>query len=302
MQERPVRRGLVGPILLIGLGLVFLAQNLGWVQAGIWLNLLRLWPLILIAVGIDLLVPRRSWVGTMLSLLLILAVFAGGFWLSGVRFNGARSAQTEEVTVPLGSATRAEVRFSPPVAALELAALPASEDLVSGTVPEAGYGRVEVRSTQSGSTAQVVVSGGGEYVIPAIGPRDETWRFGLTPAVPIDLEISTGVGLVEADLSGLNLAGLDVEMGVGQVVVRLPAGGSFAGSLSGAIGQIEIVVPAGVGVRIQVDAALAGVTTPTGGTFGPGEHEYTSPNFGTAKHRIELRIEQAIGAVVIRPG
>lgn len=302
MQQRPERHGLVGPVLLIGIGLVFLAQNLGWVQAGIWLNLLRLWPLILIAVGVDLLVPRRSWIGTLLSLLLILAVFAGGFWLSGVRFNGARSAQTEAVTVPLGSATRAEVRFSPPVAALELSALSGSKDLVAGTVPQAGYGQVDAHSSQSGSTALVEITASGVYVVPAFGPSDETWRFGLTPDVPIDLEVSTGVGLVEADLTGLDLTSFDMEMGVGRIQVRLPAEGSFSGNLSGAIGEIEIVVPAGVGVRIQVDAGLAGVTTPSGRNFGPGEHEYTSPDFGTAKHRIELRIEQAIGAVVIRTG
>jgi hypothetical protein len=57
-----------------------------------------------------------------------------------------------------------------------------------------------------------------------------------------------------------------------------------------------------VGVRIQVDAALAGVTTPSGQMFGPGDHEYTSPDYASAKVRVDLRIEQAIGAIVIRNG
>ena len=300
MQGHSTRGGLVGPVLLIGVGLVFLAQTLGWVESGIWLGLLRMWPLILIAAGIDLLIPRRSWIGTLLSLVLIVAIFAGGFWLSGVRLGGARTGETDSVSVPLGTATRAEVNFSPAVAALELAALPGKQSLVEGTVPRAGYGEVRTESTLSGSTAQVDITSSGTYVLPAFGPRDETWRFGLTGAVPLDLNVSAGVGLVEADLTGLTLTGLEMEMGVGRVMVILPANGSFSGRISGGIGQIEIVVPAGVGVRIQVDAALAGVTTPSGQMFGPGENEYTSPNYASAKVQVDLRIEQAIGAIVIR--
>jgi len=300
MQGRSSRGGLVGPVLLIGVGLVFLAQTLGWVESGIWLGLLRMWPLILIAVGVDLLIPRRTWIGTLLSLVLIVAIFAGGFWLSGVRLGGARTGETDSVTLPLGSATRAVVNIGPAVAALELSALQGTQSVVEGTIPRAGYGQVRAESTMSGSTVRVDVTSYGAYIMPALGPRDEAWRLGLTGAVPLDLNVSAGVGLVEADLSGLKLTGLEVEIGIGRVMVVLPADTTFSGNVSGGIGEIEIVVPAGVGVRVQVDAALAGVTTPSGQMFGPGENEYTSPNYATAKSRVDLRIEQAIGAIVIR--
>jgi hypothetical protein len=300
MEQRHYRGGLVGPVLLIGFGLVFLAQNLGWVQPDIWLSLLRMWPLILIAAGIDLLIPRRSVWGTLLSLILILAVFAGGFWLSGVRPGSARAGEADSVSVPLGDASQARIHFSPPVAALEIDALGDSSAVILGTVPRAGYGQVQTESSRSGTTALVDVTASGVYVIPAFGPRDDTWHFGLTSKVPVDLEISTGVGLVGADLTGLNLSALDIEMGVGRVVVTLPAEGSFTANLSGAVGEIEVLIPAGVGVRVQMDAALASMITPTGQTYGPGEHEYTTPNYGSAKHRVELRIAQAVGAVIIR--
>jgi len=303
MEQRHYRGGLVGPVLLVGIGLVLLAQNLGWVRGDIWLSLLRMWPLIVIATGIDLLIPRRSAWGTLLSLLLILAVFAGGFWLSGVRAGSARSGETDSVSIPLGDATSAQIHISPPVAALELAALKGSNAVIEGTVPRAGYGQVHTQATRSGSMAVVDVTAEGVYIVPTFGPyepHDDMWRFGLTSKVPVDLQVSTGVGVVEVDLTGLSLSDLDIEMGVGRVVITLPAAGGFTGDVSGAIGEIEVIVPAGVGVRVQVDAALSSLITPTGQAFGPGEHEYTSPNFSTAKHRIELRIAQAIGAVIIR--
>ncbi len=297
------RGGLVGPVLLVGLGLILLGQNLGWVRNDIWLSLLRLWPLILVAAGIDLLIPRRSIWGTLVSLVLVVAVFAGGFWLSGVSLGGPREGQFETVNIPLATATRAEIRFSPPVAAIELEALSGSQAVVEGTVPRGGYGRVHTESTLSGSTALVEVTATGAYVIPAFGPRDETWRFGLTPAVPLDLGVSMGLGQVEADLTGLDIASLDVEMGLGQVVITLPAEGSFSGQVSGAIGRTVIVVPEGAAVRVRMTTGIGGLQTPDGGrSIDVGDKEYTSPNFNTAQNRIELQIEQAIGAIVIRKG
>ena len=54
------RGGLVGPIILIGLGVVFLLNNLGFLEWSVWDVLLRTWPLLLIAWGIDLLIVRRT--------------------------------------------------------------------------------------------------------------------------------------------------------------------------------------------------------------------------------------------------
>jgi hypothetical protein len=303
MESHHHRSGLVGPVLLIGLGLILLAQNLGWVGANIWLSLLRMWPLILVAVGVDLLIPRRSAWGTLLSLVLVLAVFVGGFWLSGVRLGGARPNETETVSIAAGNATRARIHFSPPVAALDLEALKGSDGLVEGTVPRAGYGQVHADSTMSGATAVVDVTASGVFVVPAVGPQDETWRFGLSTKVPLDLEVSSGIGLVDADLTGLTVSGLDVDTGIGQSVITLPSAGSFSGRVSGGIGQTVIIIPKGASVHVLMTTGLGGIETPEGSRpFDLGDNEYTSPGFEMAQNRIELVIEQAIGSIVLRGG
>jgi hypothetical protein len=54
------RRSLVGPVILIGLGVVFLLNNLGVLAWSVWEVILRLWPILLVAAGLDLLLGRRS--------------------------------------------------------------------------------------------------------------------------------------------------------------------------------------------------------------------------------------------------
>lgn len=295
------RGGLVGPILLIGLGLVLLAQNLGWVGADLWWNLLRMWPLILIAIGIDLLIPRRSALGTLLALVLVVAVFVGGFWLSGISLQPAPPAETESVSVPALNVSGARIRIQPPAASLHVHALPGSQALVEGSVPRSRTGKVQADWSTSGSVADVEITAGGLFVGPLVGDGTEAWRLGLSPEVPLHLEISSGAGIVEANLTGLQIEGLEVSLGLGRSVITLPAGGNFRGSVSGAVGQTVVIIPEGAAVRVRMTTGLGGVETPEGRRpFDLGDNEYTSPGFDTAPERIELEIDQALGQIIIR--
>ena len=74
MSERRRRGSLVGPLILIGLGVVFLLNNLGILSWSVWEVIFRLWPILLVAIGLDLLVGRRSTLGSLLALALTLII------------------------------------------------------------------------------------------------------------------------------------------------------------------------------------------------------------------------------------
>ena len=59
-------RGIVGPTILIGAGAVLLLNTTGLVDWDIWAIMWRLWPVILIAIGLDILIGRRSLAGSAL--------------------------------------------------------------------------------------------------------------------------------------------------------------------------------------------------------------------------------------------
>jgi lia operon protein LiaF len=83
-ERSPIRGSLAGPAVLIGLGIVFLLNNLGYLGWGIWDTLLRLWPVLLIAVGLDLLIGRRSALGSALLALLVVAALGAAIWWTGL--------------------------------------------------------------------------------------------------------------------------------------------------------------------------------------------------------------------------
>ena len=55
-----MKSGLIAPLILILLGLFFLASNLGWTDASLGRLIATWWPAILIGVGLIMLVDRSK--------------------------------------------------------------------------------------------------------------------------------------------------------------------------------------------------------------------------------------------------
>ena len=56
-RDRP---GLFWPLVIIGAGALLLLDNLGWLPAGWWAALRQLWPVLIILLGLDMLLGRRT--------------------------------------------------------------------------------------------------------------------------------------------------------------------------------------------------------------------------------------------------
>ncbi len=299
MERKARRGGLVGPLVVIGLGLLFLLNNLGVVEWSVWRVLMEAWPLLLIAIGIDLLIGRRSIAGDLLVLILILAVFAGGFWLIRGTDLLAAGAQTTNVGRPLGGASRARIVLQPAAAELRVRALASAVALVEGTAQYARSHTLREDLKMSGQTAVYTLETvGGAFTTVGFGQRQPIWDVGINRSVPLELGVKMGAGVITLDLSEVMLEELEIDLGAGQTIVTLPADGRFNANVSIGIGQIAVVVPSILGVRLESSSALAAVAMPEG--YAKKDNTYTSPNYAGAESRVDLKVGVAIGRVVIR--
>ncbi|MBM2810355.1 MAG: hypothetical protein HW416_1114 [Chloroflexi bacterium] len=74
-HKHSVFRRLVGPAVLIAFGILLLLTNLGLIPVDVWRMTWRLWPLLLVALGLELLITgRASWGMFVVALLVVLAV------------------------------------------------------------------------------------------------------------------------------------------------------------------------------------------------------------------------------------
>ena len=299
MDEQKRRRvSLVGPVILIGLGVVFLLNNMGLLAWSVWEVIFRLWPVLLIAAGLEIILSRLSAWGSLLALVLTVAIFAGALWLLGPDMGTAQVVAGEEVRQTLGDATQARVVIEPGVGSLHIEALPESANLVEGVISVGKGQSVKRHFAVAGKTATFILQTEGATFGPFTGWADRwSWELGLAPEVPLELEVHLGVGLADLDLTGLTVDDLEVSMGVGRTTIILPDEGRFYAKIEGAIGETVVVIPPGMAARIRVDTGLTVSDLPD--SYQQRGDVYTSPGYASADDRVDLEVEQAIGKITI---
>lgn len=302
LPERPPRRGgLVAPAILIALGILFLLNNLGLLSWAIWPAILRLWPLLLIAIGLDLLFGRRSAIGSLLAALLVLAALGAAIWWSDAWVGAGTPLSSQTLSQPLGGAKRATVEIGLGAGTLRLGAQSEADGLMTGTVAHGPSDQVQRDFAISGDTAtfklQAVRQGGWVGPLRLRNGGELVWDLRLNPDVPLRLDLSTGAGAATLDLTHLNVAELNVSTGVGTTMLNLPQRGSLHANVSGGVGDTTISIPAGVAARISASTGLGQVHIT--GNFQRQDNVYVSPNYETAADHMDLAISGGIGSVTV---
>jgi hypothetical protein len=289
---------LVGPTILIGIGIILLLNNLGYLDWTFW-DILTLWPVLLIAVGLEVLVGRKSTVGSIITALIVLGLIVGGVWFVGTSGGGRTADQTTTISEPRDGITAAQVTLAPAMAQVNIQALNDSGNFVEGTVGQRHNERL-VQNFAGGTPARLILKTGG-MSRGIIGPgRRYSWDLGFHPDVALDLGIDVGMGDINLDLSALTIDTVNVNFGVGDILVKLPEAGDCDINIDGGIGAVVIEVPAGMAVRVEADAAIVARTIPS--NYTRVNNRYTSPGYGDAEKQVDIHLGLGIGSITVQEG
>jgi hypothetical protein len=306
--HRRRRGGVVGPLILIFLGGVFLLQNTGYLPPNFWVNLWRLWPVILVLVGIELLLANRiPWLvlAGLAAVVLVLgaAVTNSGFATAPAAGNVSRTDRKD-----LGSARLAAVTVRFDAGQLNIGPLeqPTPQQLAVMTyegpanlLPQVNYsvtgdlGRLEYLSNERG----------GPGFIPFVDGRSSAPRIdlNLNPNVPITtLSLKSGATDARLDLSALRLSDLDVSVGAASTWVRLPqAAGMTNVRIAGGASTITLEVPQGVAAQIRHRGGLSTVSIDQSRFPSAGEGVYRSPDYNTAQNKVDVNLETGVTTIQV---
>ncbi len=294
------RDGIVGPVFWTGMGVLLLLSSLGVVVWNVWDIILRLWPLLFVALGLDLLSRRRPIWLSLAALLVMVAIVAAALWYMapGVQ---AQVLPAQDFSQSLGSAKQASISLNPSAGTLNVNSLGGSsnDQLLEGKVQKARTETIQPDVSQNGDRVSYSLSSQGLAMFyPTSAAQNWTWNVDLNPGVPIALRADMGAGNMLIDLRNLQISSLDAGIGLGKITVYLPASGHFSGTINGAIGEVEVVIPKGMDVRVKANNAITAVEAPE--AYQHSDSIYTSPGYASAENRISLDISQAIGKVTLR--
>ncbi len=258
-MSRNRQRSLFWPILLIGIGVVWLLGNIGLLPDFNFRLLLSLWPLILIVGGLNLLIGRRS---PLLSALVALAAL--GLAIAYVLFAPAlglyRSPEVQHVELaePIGDTRSLSVGITSSIGRTTLTELNDSGNLFEADMTFLGDLVFEVDGTEEKTIRLGVRNDNFDSSLFNFFDEGELrWDIGLAPDLPLSLTISAGVGEVHLDLSEISLTGLAVDGGVGAFEILLPAPENFYRvSISGGVGDFRVSVADGADLALELDGGV----------------------------------------------
>ena len=295
--SRPGAGRAAWPYLLIGAGVLLLLSNLGWFSFGTLWSMVNLWPVALIAAGVDVLTSGRY----RTVVIVVAAVVALAWWSADLRGVGfGAGAERVAVAHPLDGASQAEVSLRLGVGEVTIDTGAARGDLLSGTIL-AGRGETIVqRPSRSGDTARVEIASQQSGPASITGADPRRWALSLTREVPIDLEVRSGVGRTTLDLRDATLTEFEFGGGVGETLVTLPASGGYRGEFDLGVGATTVRVPQSVEARITVRTGLGRASVE--GSFDRAGDVYTTPGYAAAAPgaRVDLRVQGGVGAVTVQ--
>lgn len=304
MSENRKPRSLVWPLILISIGILFLLKNLGVVDWNLWSLLWRTWPVIIVAIGLDLIFGRRSGIWSAITAGVVIVLFAGALWMFDVTENTwSGNLISKTVVQDLGAAENAEIDIKMNIGILKIGALEAESDfLISGDVEISEFEELKDKLEVSGKTLMYTLSSDGkpnqlEWIFNQEADNDKTWDLRLNQDVMLDLKIETGVGLTEIDLSELSLSKLDIDTGVGEVSIHLPAEGNFRADVRGGVGKLTLYLPSELAAGIFIDGGLGNVSV--SGDFMQKNDNYFTQNYDTSSDQLKIYIDGGIGAIRI---
>jgi hypothetical protein len=157
------------------------------------------------------------------------------------------------------------------------------EFLTSGTDTK----RITLRQKKPTSIAAPIRQG-----FRAIADRNDLrWDVGIAPDVPVALDIEGGVGPITLDMTGLRVRSADVESGVGTMDIILPSQAEpMRLDLDSGVGETNISVPAGVHGEIDIEAGVGQVNiTVTPNTALRLKAERGIGSISVPKHLVEVK-------------
>jgi hypothetical protein len=329
-------RSLFWPVVLISVGVFWLLGNLGILpEHSLW-TLVRLWPIALIVIGLDIMVGRRSPViGGLIGLgavaLVLILVFAGpSLGLTPPE----TELITERFTERIGNATSARVNLDFDIGKTTLDALSDPNTLIDAELTYVGEINFDVQGDKQKTIsishrAPRFDFGDWFQIITDTDMKRAWWDISLSPEIPLTLNIDGSVGQSILDLSDLQIEDLEVDGDVGDFHITLPAtekaydvyinggvgafevvlerGAAVNLTIDGDIGEFIIDVPADAAVRVDAEIDIGNINVPSNFVRLSGDDDvvgesgiWETPGFDDADVRIVIVFRGDVGDLTVR--
>jgi hypothetical protein len=296
------REGLIGSLLFIGLGTILLMSNLGYSSLGNWHFLLRYWPVIIIAIGLDIIFPLRNFVVSMIGLLFAFTLIFGIVYLVSHTEMPQNKTMTEnQFAVPVSDISEAMIDLQMSAGTMKMGTNAKSGNLVEGTLNLFDHSRIFKNEYTSDKTGYFSMKSSGVQFVnfqdDDLTFQDANWNIQLNQNIPTTVDSVLVAGEMISDLGSMQQLDLENTVIFGESIVILPEQGDVNIASSVIFGALEVVVPSNANALILIDTALDTVNVPAG--FKKLNNKIFSPDYDAANDPVTIKVSVPFGSIKI---
>lgn len=254
-------RGFLLPAVLIAIGLLFLAYNLGWFSADAFIRLAAFWPVLLVIVGVQIVLnhtlDRRTAAAAGSAITVIL--LAGAVAYAAFGPEQPLGTQHTETSEPLNGLASGTLSLDISANSVEVQEAALGGDMYRARIDYPG-GQSAPQISLDRSNGTVTIETGSGSFFPFIQRARSRLVVELNDRIPWAVELSGGASNIRLRVSELQLTRLEVSGGARSVDASLPAPkGTVPIDVSGGASSISIRAPKGTAWRVQISGGASSV-------------------------------------------
>ncbi len=313
--------------VLILLGILFLGKEWGWFHIN-WHEISRLWPLLLIYLGLIALLGKSNGSATVITIVLLCIAIptvlvrscqervGSAFHRNGVHidmdddndgdnndndndndgdtsFKGSNQKLNSPMSADIKSAS---FNFSGGAAEFEISGT--SKDLVEADA-NLTFGNISLKKTGDSTNPTVDFALRGKKNNINIGDdNDNKINLKLNPAVLWDMKFEFGAGKADFDLSEYKVKTLSIKTGLTETDVKLgDKVDNLDVKIESGLTDIEFQVPESVGCRIDIDG---GLNDKDFDGFIQKNGHWETPNYDKSTKKITIKFEGGLQSLKVR--
>src|SRR5690606_33970399 len=257
------RTNLVLGIALLAAAVVVMLNALNLLPASVFDLLVRAWPALLVLAGLSLLLRTRIPLGSLLALIVTLALAGGVAALAySSRSAQQRSDYRESVVQNIdANITLLRVQIRTLTTDVELLRRIGSDRDITGEFVGSAESRVAVTYDETDTAANLTLSETQINPFPMLENVGRgTLRLELPPDLPLDIELQGADGSVILNMSGLAVERMNLDLQHGDALVTLPVYApllsgrdDMLGTLAVRDGDITLFIDPQVAARLELN-------------------------------------------------
>lgn len=324
-------------LIIILVGIILLLNNLNILEWSVWFNLFKLWPLLLISLGISIIFKRRfSWLGPLLLLLGIIFGIGASYMGLDVQLGDKIPTEVEiiqkEMEFVPSVVQKTEEEFLEQDEGTESTEIQGLTEEVSkdiDMVPLIQKADIslnyEVGSFALKYTTPLLYQCQVSYRHPEFKPAENFTMLDnkaqvqiyhrpisdkmtiysknqidlkLNPDIVYNIFLETGATTIDYDLSKFKVENFTIKSGVSHINLIIPR---YNGSIkiSSGVAKIDIAIPEDVGVKVHlVDTGLSKKDLDEN-FVKQEDYTYISQNYNNALYQVNIDIDSGVSKISI---